>query len=178
MIKQIFKIKEKIAGFTLVEVLVAMTVFLLVMTAIINIYITTLRSERVAYALLNNESSVRSALEFISRDIRMGKNFSLVVKEGIQCLNLTTYASGAGGEEVKYCFSSSDNAITRGPQNPLDQQEERITPINIIITNGSFQLVFNPQPFITINFTAQVKVRDINYLIPITTSVTPRYLEF
>ena len=178
MIKQIFKIKEKIAGFTLVEVLVAMTVFLLVMTAIINIYITTLRSERVAYALLNNESSVRSALEFISRDIRMGKNFSLVVvEEGIQCLNLTTYASGAGGEKVKYCFSSSDNAITRGPQNSPDQQE-RITPINIKITNGSFQLVFNPQPFITINFTAQVKVRDINYLIPITTSVTPRYLEF
>jgi len=167
MKKKIIKPK-KYAGLTLIEMLVAVSVFVLTLTGLIQIYISSLRSERLAYDLLNAENSVRYAIELISRDVRMGQGFQL---ESSNSLRFTTYYEGESGQEVTYKLED----------NQLKRNDISITPNSITLTplGGSPFIVNNTnQFFVTIRLQATIKERDKSYTFPVETSVTPRYFNF
>ncbi|HPR91181.1 MAG TPA: prepilin-type N-terminal cleavage/methylation domain-containing protein, partial [Candidatus Paceibacterota bacterium] len=68
MPKKLFSQKS---GFTLVESLVSITVFLVVVTMISSIYVSFIKQERKLYSFLKTENNIRFALDYIGRDIRM-----------------------------------------------------------------------------------------------------------
>src|SRR3989344_4813702 len=62
-------------GFTLMELLVAMTVFLVVIGLSSGIFLQTLRSQRVITRFSENMNNVTLALEQIAREVRTGFSF-------------------------------------------------------------------------------------------------------
>jgi len=167
MKKKIIKPK-KYAGLTLIEMLVAMSVFVLTLTGLIQIYISSLRSERLAYDLLNAENSVRYAIELISRDVRMGQGFN---PGSSNSLSFTTYYEGESGQDVTYKLED----------NQLKRNNISITPNSITLTPlGDSAFIVNQdqntnQFFVTIRLQATIEERNKSYTFPVETSVTPRY---
>ena len=97
-------LNNKRKGFTLVEVLVSVGIFVMIVMAISQIYIAVLHSEQVAYALLNSENNIRDNLEFMARAIRMGKEFQVSSdKKEISF----EYFSGKQWETVRFYFNES-----------------------------------------------------------------------
>jgi type II secretory pathway component PulJ len=75
------KIKERLNkkrnAFTLIEALMAVTMFMAITTILVNIYVATIRSERIAYTILRDSDVTQNVLESIARAIRMGSDFEL-----------------------------------------------------------------------------------------------------
>jgi len=169
MKKKIIKPK-KYAGLTLIEMLVAVSVFVLTLTALIQIYISSLRSERLAYDLLNAENSVRYAIELISRDVRMGQGFN----SGPNSLSFTTYYEGESGQEVTYKLENAQLKRKSGTEGDYIS----ITPNSITLAPlGDYPFIVNNtnQFFVTIRLQATIEERNKSYTFPVETSVTPRY---
>jgi len=57
---------------------VAVAMFMIVVTILINIYISTIRAERIAYVILRDSNVTQSVLETISRAVRMGSDFEII----------------------------------------------------------------------------------------------------
>lgn len=66
---------NKESGLTLIELIVALGIFGLVVTMVVNIFVVVLISQRRIISLRNIEDSARFALESMTREIRTGKNF-------------------------------------------------------------------------------------------------------
>ena len=99
------------AGFTLLELIVAIGVFSAVISASTGIFISTLTAQRKAIALQNVQDNIRFAAESMAKEIRTGKNFSV---NGEAQLNFTN----AAGASVIYRLAgaaiekSSDSGAT------------------------------------------------------------------
>ncbi len=72
--KTFFKNKE--SGFTIIELLVAMSIFMILITIATGAFIQALRSERRLVALMSVSNNVGLTLEQMTREIRTGYNFS------------------------------------------------------------------------------------------------------
>jgi len=152
-------------GFTLVEVLVSVGVFLMTIMAISQIFISVIRSENLAYALLNSENNIRNNLELIARAIRMGTNFSQTDNTNICFTN---------SDKDNQCFTFKNNNIyetLKGTDFPL------LDP-SITVNSGNFYLINNPnsQWTVIIQLQAEVYVRGRSYPFHLETAVTPRTL--
>ena len=161
-------------GFTLVEVLVAVGIFLLTILAISQIFITVIRSEKLAYALLNTENNIRNNLELIAKTVRMGKNFQpLPSDKGELCFD---YYLDNQWQRLCYKFDISSQVLSRslngGDYEPLlDPQVKIISGHFYQLGEGSTsQLSF------IIQLEAQITVRGIVYPFHVETAVTSRYL--
>ncbi|MEK7630245.1 MAG: hypothetical protein AAB432_02610 [Patescibacteria group bacterium] len=73
------------AGVTMIEMLVAISVFIIVLVLIIGVFIQGLRIERYVTALTEVQSNASLALEQIAREIRGGYNFDPPVNNGGIC---------------------------------------------------------------------------------------------
>jgi len=166
--------KQKQKAFTLVEVLVSTGIFLMTIMAISQIFITVIRSERVAYALLNSGNNVRNNLELMAKTIRMGKNFqSLPSDKKELCFD---YYLDNQWQRLCYKFDVSSRVLLRslngGDYEPLlDPQVE--------ITSGHFYQIGDgstSQLSFIIQLETQIIVRGIVYPFHVETAVTSRYL--
>ncbi|MFC1789425.1 type II secretion system protein J [Patescibacteria group bacterium] len=96
-------IKKNKKGFTLVEILVAITMFALISTAAIGIFTTTIKSQKriLAHQKLLDQTSF--VLEYVSRSFRMAKKDDV---GGINCLlgskiNYEITSTGQGGIKIR-----------------------------------------------------------------------------
>lgn len=159
-------------GFTLVEVLVAVGIFLMIIIVISQIFVAVLHSEQVAYALLNSENYIRDNLELMARSIRMGKDFELLDKDekgnakGISF----DYYSGYEWERIIYRFK----------ENNLEKNNLPLFDPSVIeIENIRFNLKgtgTNQQKIVIINLETVTKVKKTDYKFYIQTAITPRAL--
>ena len=76
MAKSIPSNKKLRAGFTIPEMLVAFTIFTVVMSVTSVIFINISRSYRIAAGYLNAQNTLRYTMELISREVKEGTNFS------------------------------------------------------------------------------------------------------
>jgi prepilin-type N-terminal cleavage/methylation domain-containing protein len=160
-------------GFTLIEVLVSVGLFLMTILAISQIFITVIRSEKVAYALLNSENNIRNNLEMMAKTIRMGKNFNLSSDNQELCFD---YYLDNRWQSLCYKFDDSSQTVLRSLDGSdyaplLDPQIKLISGQFYQIGDGS-----NSQLSFLIQLETQVKVRRVNYPFHIETAVTSRYL--
>ena len=169
-------IKKK-GGFTLVESLVAITVFLVVVTIAGGIYIGLVRQERRLYAFLKTENSIRFALDYMGRDIRMARSYDEfedqnVFPYGGTSLTFVDY----NRQDTTYEFREKGIFISRGAGgNSLSLLSDTIEVnyLKFYITENS---PGNKQPSVTIALEATDKNTGFKYSLE--TAVTPRNLNF
>lgn len=116
-------------GFTMVELLVAISLFLVVVSIATGTFIQALRTQRAAVFLIAAVSNAGLAVEQISREIRTGQNFSLSGGE-LSFLN-------AKNENVTYALRNG--AIEK----TLNGRPGRITADNVQVTRLDFVLAGN-----------------------------------
>ena len=170
-------------GFTLIEILVAISVFIVTLIAISQVFISIIHSERIAYGLLNIENIIRNNLEYMARAIRMGRQFS-VSSDGQQ-ICFKTFQSAI---EVDECFRFEPNNIPG-----LDFDNYNLiqsiggsdailidtSKLPIKIAQGRFDLNKNlQQPSIRIILKAKTRVANKWHDFDVETAITPRVLRF
>ncbi len=184
------KLKKKEKGFTLVEMLISVGIFIMTIMALSQIFISVIRSEQVAYALLNEENNLRNGLESVARTIRMGTRFDLsddgqiltfLYKADNNCLqnnNCPSYQyqfTDVEGKDYLVLTVKTEN----DPENVISSPQELFAP-EIEILSGRFYQIGDPnqyqQPSFLIKLQAQVTVRGKAYPLSVETAVTPRIL--
>lgn len=92
--------KKNNRGFTLVEMLVAIAVFMTVMTVAVGSLTSIIEANRKAQSIKSVIDNVTFAIETISRDMRVSNNYKCSVSTG----NLISFTDScvSGGEAIQY----------------------------------------------------------------------------
>ncbi|MGC9611160.1 MAG: type II secretion system protein, partial [Minisyncoccia bacterium] len=105
--RRFFKIlKEKTAGFTVIELLVAISIFAVIVTLAVGAFIQALRAERRLLALSSVTNNASLALEEIMREVRTGYLFN----DGTLDTNRVVCAGNANGEKNLYFKSQAQGS--------------------------------------------------------------------
>ena len=172
-------LKKGVRGaFTLIEALMAVTMFMIITTILINIYVATVRSERIAYTILRDSDVTQNVLESMARAIRMGSDFETndqnnlkfkTEEEGLKFFTLFRYT---------YDEVSKRGWIERIKDESKPGDFVRITPDNMSIEDFEFKVFGseNEQKNILIKFNAVSRIYGNEYKTFVQTSVTPRLI--
>ena len=166
-----FRKRQK--AFTLVEVLVSVGLFVMAIIALSQVYISVIRSERIAYALLNSENNIRNSLESITRSFRLGKNFEPLANGKTMCFD---YYMDADWQNICYRFNEDYQTLERryqtGQYMSLLDPQLKVNYLQFYIKGGTS----DSQASIIVVLEVSTKVRNREYLFNLQTAVTPRYL--
>ena len=130
--KRILYLKSYISnlkdGFTIVELLVAMGVFIVLLGIVVGTFIGSLKSQRSIVALMLANDNASLVLEQMAREIRTGKSFSI---SGNQLI-----FENASDEDVAYRVNNE--AIERGTGlparfSPITSNAVKVTDLDFII---------------------------------------------
>ncbi len=139
-------------GFTLIELMVAMGLFITVITVIVSLFLQSSRAERVVAKRAAAIDNVALAIEQIAREIRTGTDFPVVTEaggRGFPEFNFTNYL----GQKVVY--RGTNGAIEKSTDNGLSFL--RLTSENVKITRFGFW-VLEKSADGTKNFTPRITV--------------------
>ena len=100
---RIFKSKN---GFTVIELIVAMTIFVVLMSIAAGGLIHLLKSQRVVAGLMEANDSASLSLEQMAREIRTGYNFCLTESKKLQ------FVSAIRNEVVRYRLAYSEKLLS------------------------------------------------------------------
>lgn len=117
-------------GFTIVELLVAVTLFTVVVSIATGTFIQSLRTQRATVALIAANSNAGLAIEQMSREIRTGKGFSLSGGE----LNFTN------AKEQLIIYRLRNEAIERvinGEVGVITAANAKISKLNFLLAGES-----------------------------------------
>jgi prepilin-type N-terminal cleavage/methylation domain-containing protein len=175
-------------GFTIMEIVVATTIFATVVTIMMVLFNYTLQINRRVDALRQSAQGTRNFIEFLVREIRNGKIDYVTTYNDCQPdyfsndNNAIAIVNRAGEQE---CFFASGNNIFIEKGGITTQ----INPINLTINQATFRFLVRPssdphpadppfpgiQPFVTImaEFTTTVPGVDKPVVIPYQTVVSP-----
>lgn len=159
-------------GFTIVELLVSITIFSLITSFAVTVFIRSLRAQRSVVALISANDNVSLAIEAIARELRRGRDFSgngfaLSDSPELRFFN-------AEQKEVIYRYDSSLQAITRSENGGVFS---RVTAPNIVVEGAHFAIQGSSLPRITISIKLGSKDRDIaDVVTEIHTTVSSRGL--
>jgi len=166
------KTKEKRKGFTLVEILIATGIFVMVMITLSQVYISIIKTERIAYALLNAENNIRNNLEIIGRSVRMGKNFELTNDNSKLCFDY--YLDNKWqrwcyqyDKDSKKLFQIIESEKLEMLDPSLSLEDFHFYPIKSTNSQVSF--------IITLKVTTKVKNQEFSFHLQ--TAITPRFFE-
>ncbi|MBU4338755.1 prepilin-type N-terminal cleavage/methylation domain-containing protein [Patescibacteria group bacterium] len=189
MIKIFRKIQNE-KGISLVELVVAVSIFSLVMIAATGIFINAMKAQKAIIAKQNVANNMRYIMEFMTKELRMARvnntdptlTFNdgdenddgtfLTVKNG----NFSRISFENGfGNTVLYKFDSANEKILRKEgavaEQTVSSNEISITGLNFKINN--WNLTAGSAPLITIFMTAEAK-NGVGGEIDVQTSVSPR----
>jgi len=132
-------------GFTIVEMLVAMSLFTVIISITTSIFIRSLRTQRYANALLAANSNASLAMEQMARDIRTGSKFCQDTGSVTDCGNIINGAyeklsfSSATRGTITYARDASSGALTQ----TIYGKEAPITASNVTVKKLSFYVQGN-----------------------------------
>jgi type II secretory pathway pseudopilin PulG len=113
MYKYFKKQKNLSKGFSLVEMLVAIAVFMSVMTIAVSALITIISSNKKAQAIKTTTDNVTFSIENISRDMRLGTSYACLLNSGFKDCTV-------GNTKVAYINASNHAVIYSFNKNPGD----------------------------------------------------------
>lgn len=119
---------RKNKGFTLIELIVALSIFGLIIPATMNIFLSGIEGQRKSYAIQIAQENIRYALESMSKEIRMSR---IKDTSTINTLNITAYKS-TGVEDVTYSLSSGK--IMRNGQ-AITSSKMNVTSMKFYLSN-------------------------------------------
>jgi prepilin-type N-terminal cleavage/methylation domain-containing protein len=127
--KQFFK-KAK-CGFTIVELLVGMSIFVIIVSIASGIFIRSIKNERRMIVTNEVVDNLNSALELMGREIRGGYNFTPSPSSAGSVTNTSLTFNGPTDATVTYSFGS----------NSIQRNGVKITSPDIQITNLTFNVM-------------------------------------
>jgi len=168
------KIRER-SAFTLVELLVAMGLFVVLIGIATGGFIRALRTQRLMVALMAANDNVNLALEQMAREIRTGYHFSKISDTELQFVN---------ADNIVVFYRLNDGAIERGTEDVfLQRTYKKITADNVKITNFKIHLLGNNDgdgypPRITISLSVGINNKYFeNVSINVQTTISSRVLD-
>lgn len=146
------KYLKKDKGFTLVEMLVSIAVFMIVMTVAVGSLVSIINANKKAQAIKNIINNINFAIESISKDMRMGTDYSCLTDSGVEttCLaygNVGVKYKNAEGNYIRYRFVRSDDVgigqgnIQRSDDDGTTWQSLTAPTVNVNITNMKFYVL-------------------------------------
>ena len=116
-------------GFTVVELLVSMAIFVILVGIVSGIFINSLRIQRAVISLMATNDNSSLVLESIARDIRTGSNFCISDFITGNCIsgdigNSFRFNNAKGGESI-YRLNASEKSIQKSDD--LGASFERLT---------------------------------------------------
>lgn len=100
-------------GFTLIEIMVAVSIFAIVMMIAIGAVLAIVSANKKAESLSSVINNLNFALEAMNRDLRTGYDYICVDPTGNACGGIQFSSSQADGDSVTYSFDSSAKSITK-----------------------------------------------------------------
>lgn len=163
-------------GYTIVELVVAMTIFILAVTMISGLFVRSIKTQRQANHLtvLNSDSSL--ILERMNREIREGYNFSEPNQTG-RCEGDLEFSRVVNGSEKEVTYRFNEGNIERregsnAPYHVLNSSESDIRYTCFLLTQSDSE-----EPWrITVSMKVGSIDPNINYSANIQTTVTARSL--
>jgi len=159
--KQKIKLTKNQHGFTLIEMIVAISIFVLILLIATNIYFIVNNTQRKVVTMQRIQSDVRYLYEAIAQEIRLGRiNYDFYNDNGIDLHpNATEYNTvlavvnrsgdsvffrlSSGGDKVQYCEISIDNDCDLGD----DSLWQDITPEGVVAEDLRFIITPSADPF-------------------------------
>lgn len=131
-------------GFTLIEVLVALSVFVTAVGLIVGVFTQALRTQRMVSTLSAVNSNASLVLEQITREIRLGWNFTVAPNLAFspcavgQSDNIHFFRSrSTGPTEITYHWGEADHTINRGEGGA---SPEPLTAANVDVNRLCFRV--------------------------------------
>jgi type IV pilus assembly protein PilW len=168
---------QKTAGFTLIEVMVSMTIGLVVLAAVAGTFTVQLRQNSAEEQLAQMQQDVRGALDLMVREIEMaGFKPAGVAVNGIATSTATTLrikldldstgsTTDGATDDISYTYSSG--VLTRTLNNPASSATlaDNLTlfSFSYLDANGAATTTSTAVRRITINITAQTARADPSY---------------
>ncbi|MCR4261077.1 MAG: type II secretion system GspH family protein [Candidatus Colwellbacteria bacterium] len=172
-------------GFTLMELLVAMTVFLIVVGLSSGVFMQTLRSQRAITSFSENMNNITLALEQIAREVRTGFDFVDDTSADGKRYTELKFRNG-NGDYVRYEFFQEDE----GPGQIArckSFQEETCDEFDVITSSSVDikELVFyiqnddgeNRPPLVTISVETYIN-KESDSTLTLQTTVSSRILDY
>lgn len=166
-------------GYTLIELLVAISVFAIVVTMVSGAFMISLKGQSKTVTVQNVADNIRYAMEVIAKEVRMGKNFP--VPGTYSDFSFTSNMPARSGNQVRFRLDSG-RIMFDDDTNPATAPEDSLTsPGNVNITALSFVVdgqYPTTQPRVTIVVEAEsVGTRvDVATRMQTQTTVSPRSL--
>lgn len=149
---------EKKAGFSLVEMLVAISVFTIVVSIAVGGFVRALRTQRQLAAIVATESNVSLALEQMAREIRTGSSFCVGPTDADCDLANGVFAFiDQFGKKIIYAYNSSVGSLERERDGA---GLETITARNVFVTR--FEIIIqnnDPTDGVAARITVSLGVR-------------------
>lgn len=164
-------IKKQQKGFTIVELLIAVGLFLIVLSIISGAFVEALRTERATLRLMAANDTASFALEQMARDIRVGTDFSLAAPSEL-------HFNDRAGAETAYRLNAGrvEKRSGAGIFTPITANTALVASLRFALTGE--QTNDNLQPRVTIAMSVGATGRDIEGVTTaVQTTVTPRLLD-
>ena len=196
---RIFKSKN---GFTVIELIVAMTVFVVLMSIAAGGLIHLLKSQRVVAGLMEANDSASLSLEQMAREIRTGYNFCLTESKKLQFVSairnevvryrLGKKAVGKGGSGIfgETSFVCSDSDDSWFVYKKLTADNVKINNFNVKACGENIDADFlldncgsggtNYPPRITLGLSvtsAEPDIAKLGIYVPIQTTISARRVQ-
>jgi len=181
------KIKlSKKSGFSLVEVLVSVSLFVVIILASTQIFKLVIDGQRSALATQNVQESLKYFLEVIAKEMRMAQKNSNLLCPGIAADEVFATSTNAYGDVVTFqnyyhqCVTYSLDADGSNQRFRIDRDTSSgfISPNKIRIDSLNFRLsdAASIQPLVTINLRAwALDEGQFKSDMTIQTSISSRY---
>ena len=108
-------------GFTLIEMLVGMAIFVILLSIVVGIFIQAIRNQRLIAGLMMVNAEAGTVLEQMAREIRMGYKFSTTGETGLKFYQTKTDENGIQTKEEKE-YSISGGGISSMTSSNIDVQ--------------------------------------------------------
>jgi prepilin-type N-terminal cleavage/methylation domain-containing protein len=131
-------------GFSVIELVVGVSVFSIVVATSLGLFGTVLRSQRAAFAIQELQNNTRFVLEFMSKELRTGRDFSL---------NSSTEITFTNADDIDIVYRLNGTTIQRSNNGGISFMSVSSDDVDIIgLRFNIFQSQIPPkrQPFITI----------------------------
>jgi len=162
-------------GFTIIELLVAMGLFVILVGIASGGFIKVLRTQRLIVELMAANDNVSSALEQMAREIRTGYNFSKISETELQFVN---------ADNVVVFYRLNNGVIERGVEDEFGRRtDKKITSDKVKISNFKINLLGNNDgdgypPRITISLSVGINNKYFeNVSVNIQTTISSRILD-
>lgn len=170
-------------GISLVELVVAVSIFSLVMLAATGIFINAMKAQKAIIAKQNVAENMRYMMEFMAKEIRMAQvptDADLTFNDGdgnqfIGGSSSTISFFISGGDQIKYFLSGNKvlrtNMTAASGDQPVSSDEISVTGLSFKINN--WNISGGPAPLITIFMKAKAK-NGVGGEVELQTSIAPR----